>query len=91
MSTGAKIIEGLEEAIAGDFARVTIEGQTWARVKDIHADQQEIMRINNSLRETLLAIKDICAGDRAPNWVEDGYRVTVTRGQIMDLVDAAVR
>jgi hypothetical protein len=56
-----------------------------------NADQQEIMRINNSLRETLLAIKAICAGDRAPNWIEDGYRVTVTRGRIMDLVDGVVR
>jgi|HubBroStandDraft_5_1064220.scaffolds.fasta_scaffold192517_3 hypothetical protein len=30
--SGAKIIEGLKQAIAGDFARVTIEGQTWVRV-----------------------------------------------------------
>lgn len=29
---GTKIIEGLKEALAGNFSRVTIEGQTWERV-----------------------------------------------------------
>ena len=33
MSKGHKIVEGLKEAIAGDFARVTIEGQVWARLE----------------------------------------------------------
>ena len=56
---GAKIIKGLKEAIAGDLARVTIEGETWAKVKDIHADQQEIMRINNALRDNI----NKCADD----------------------------
>jgi hypothetical protein len=28
---GAKIIEGLKHAIAGNFVRVTIDGQTWIR------------------------------------------------------------
>lgn len=54
---GPKIIEGLKQAVAGDLARVTIEGETWARVKDIHADQHEIMRINNELRLALLATR----------------------------------
>lgn len=57
MSIGPKIIEGLKQAIAGDFARVTIEGQTWVRADDLLADQQEIMRINNELREALLTIR----------------------------------
>lgn len=48
--SGAKIIAGLKEAIAGDLARVTIDGQTWVRADDLLADQQEIMRINNMLR-----------------------------------------
>jgi len=87
---GAKIIQGLQEAIAGDLARVTINGETWAKVKDIHADQQEIMRINNSLRETLLSIKALCAGDKVPNWKDD-WATTATRGLIMDLVDGVVR
>lgn len=48
---GSKIIEGLKDAVAGNLSRVTIGGETWAKVNDIHADQQEIMRINNSLRD----------------------------------------
>lgn len=54
------------------------------------ADNQEIMGINNSLRETLLAIKALCAGDRTPNWKDD-WATTQTRGRIMDLVDNVVR
>jgi hypothetical protein len=30
--SGAKIIKGLKQALAGDFTRVTIKGQTWVRV-----------------------------------------------------------
>ena len=29
---GARIIESLKQAAAGDFARVTIDGQTWVRL-----------------------------------------------------------
>lgn len=29
--SGAKIIEGLKDAISGNFGRVTIEGQVWER------------------------------------------------------------
>lgn len=70
---GVMIIESLKEAAAGDFARVTIEGETWAKVKDIHADQQEIMRINNDLRQALLDVStmlhdsDVLIGDRITN------------------------
>src|SRR5262245_11587607 len=32
--SGQKIIDGLKEAIAGDIARVTIEGQVWVREGD---------------------------------------------------------
>lgn len=31
---GRKIIEGLKEAVAGDFASVTIDGQRWVRDDD---------------------------------------------------------
>lgn len=55
-----------------------------------NADQQEIMRINNALRDTLLAIKALCAGDKVPNWKDD-WTTTATRGRIMDLVDGVVR
>lgn len=63
MSTAAKLIASIEEAIAGDFARVTIDGETWARVKDIHSDQQEIMRINNELRLLLLECRKHVSAD----------------------------
>lgn len=35
MSGGSKIIEGLRDAVAGNFTSVTIEGQQWAR-QDCH-------------------------------------------------------
>lgn len=55
----ARIIEGLQQAMEGDIPRITIQGQTWARVTDIHADQQEIMRINNELLSALQAVLEI--------------------------------
>jgi hypothetical protein len=32
MSAGAKIIDGLKDAVAGNFSSVTINGQRWVRV-----------------------------------------------------------
>lgn len=54
---GQRITKSLKDAIAGDFSRVTIDGQTWVRATDLHKDQQEIMRINNELREIALAAR----------------------------------
>jgi hypothetical protein len=31
--SGQKIVEGLKDAVAGNFSRVTIEGQTWQRIE----------------------------------------------------------
>jgi len=87
---GQKLINALKEAAAGDLARVTIDGETWARVKDIHADQQQIMEINNTLRDSLLAIKRLVVGDKIPHWKDD-WATTMTRGQIADIVDAVVK
>ncbi len=33
--SGAKIIEGLEQAVAGNFSRAIVEGQNWERVDGI--------------------------------------------------------
>jgi hypothetical protein len=88
--SGAKIIDALKDAAAGNLARVTVEGETWAKVKDIHADQQEIMRINNELRAALLNIKGMVVGEKSPNWTDD-WATTGTRGRIADLVDSVVR
>jgi hypothetical protein len=54
---GPRIIAAIKEAMAGDLARVTIDGQTWVRADDLLADQQELMRINNELRAALLEIR----------------------------------
>lgn len=53
-------------------------------------DVDELLADNKSLRQTLLAIKALCAGDKAPNWKDD-WATTATRGRIMDLVDGVVR
>ena len=67
MVGGQKIIEGLKQALAGDLARVTINGQTWVRVTDLNNDVQEIMRINNVLRDLVLAALKTCSDD---NWIK---------------------
>lgn len=67
--SGQKIIDGLKEAIAGDLSRVTIDGQVWVRATELHADQQEIMRINNELLALLREAMD----SRAPDYVEAAY------------------
>lgn len=59
--SGAKIIEGLKQAAAGDLSRVRIDGQTWVRADALHADQQEIMRINNAIRSALLQARQYVA------------------------------
>lgn len=56
--SGQKIIDGLKDAAAGNFGRVTIGGQTWVRADELHKDQQEIMRINNKLRKLVLEARE---------------------------------
>lgn len=46
---GARIIESLKEAVAGDFAAVTIAGQRWVRVTT--TDDELIAAISKTLRE----------------------------------------
>lgn len=63
--SGHKIIEGLKEAVAGNFSRVTIEGQTWVRQDNPpeHAALQRLAAIlasdarhtkDDSMRVTLI-------------------------------------
>ncbi len=61
--SGKKIIDGLKDALAGNFARVTIEGQHWVREDAIRSDLQIIMNINNELREIALAARDHVPSD----------------------------
>ena len=51
---GSKIIEGLRVALAGDIARVTIEGQTWVR----RNDWDELMEDRRRLHRVLAAVGD---------------------------------
>lgn len=37
MGSGSKIIDGLKDAVSGNIARVTIDGQTWVRGPQAHA------------------------------------------------------
>lgn len=76
--TGARIIEGLKEAIAGDLSSVMIEGQAWVRATELRQDQQEIMRINNHLREVLIEIANRASNmsDKdAADWMPSIYKL----------------
>lgn len=48
--TGAKIVQGLRDAIKGNLSRVTIEGQTWQRVE----------KFDDATKKHLRAIHAIC-------------------------------
>jgi len=66
--SGAKIIDGLKDAIDGNISRITIEGQTWLRATDLASDLQEIMRINNEMLDLLIeALNTPTCG--WPDWV----------------------
>lgn len=75
--SGQKIVEGLKEAIADDFSRVTIDGQTWLRATELASDLQEIMRINNALRGLLNeAVDSLREGYKGPDglgWSEHDW------------------
>ncbi len=47
--SGAQIIEGLEQAAAGDFASVMVAGQRWVRVTK--TDHDLVTAISKTLRE----------------------------------------
>jgi hypothetical protein len=50
--SGAKIIEGLKEAIAGNLARVTIDGQVWAKVPVSDFDESD--------KKTFIVMRALC-------------------------------
>lgn len=47
---GHKIIEGLKEALAGNLARVTIDGVTWVRKEELRRKDAEIERLRATLK-----------------------------------------
>lgn len=54
--SGAKIIEGLKDAVAGNFSRVTIEGQVWVR-----RGYEEWQPINTAPRDQFILL--FCSED----------------------------
>lgn len=59
--SGQKIIDGLKDALAGNFARVTIEGQTWVRIEH----WQDTVKALSAARGYLLNAKiDLESGAR---------------------------
>jgi len=55
MRLGQELIESLKEAMAGDFARVTIDGVTWARTDRLTA-VKEIERLKKEGLEDYRAL-----------------------------------
>lgn len=80
-----KIIEWIKQAIAGDISRVTIDGQVWVRATDLQLDQQEIMRINNQLRDVLIAVDALWSKD-----AED-FKEEMAMGSPVGIVWAQIR
>ena len=85
--SGAKILEGLEDAIAGGLSRVSIDGQVWARATDLYADQQEIMRINNALRVLILEARPFVSDAGSDEDPEAQRRAL----DLIERIDAAVK
>jgi hypothetical protein len=43
--SGAKIIKALEEAARGDFARVTVAGETWVKLSSVRTMEDCVRQI----------------------------------------------
>lgn len=87
MNNGQRIIDSLKEAIAGDLARVTIDGQTWVKATDLARDQQEIMRINNELRSIVLEARPFVSDTQDDEDPEASARAV----ELLKRIDATVR
>ncbi|MGB5905764.1 MAG: hypothetical protein WBH00_23235 [Xanthobacteraceae bacterium] len=63
MSGGAKIMKGLRDALRGNFASVTIEGQTWVRkdcllsaAPDLLAALKGLVQVNETHNEAIAKV-----------------------------------
>lgn len=83
--SGHKIIEGLQQAVDGDFGRVTIGGQIWLRADKLAADLQEIMRINNAMRATLVQVRTVCDDNAAATCNQD-MALKFVRSVVVDAI-----
>jgi hypothetical protein len=61
---GHKIIQGLEEAAAGNFARVTIEGQAWVKETPLLRAAPKMLAALQALLELPAAKKELEILDR---------------------------
>lgn len=60
MSTvGARLIEAAKEAVAGNFSRITVDGETWVRANDKWPEWQPIESAPRDKTDVLLS---------APGW-----------------------
>jgi hypothetical protein len=67
--SGAKIIEGLKDAVAGNFASVTIDGETWVR-----KSQWQSIESAPKNGESILAYDPIAEAPTIIRWDnEDGW------------------
>jgi len=44
MSAGKKLIQSLQEAVDGNFARITHNGQTWVRIEEVRDAEERVRR-----------------------------------------------
>jgi hypothetical protein len=57
MSTvGRKIIDALQEAVTGNFARVTVGGCTWVRKEKVDSLRSEVERLCAAIKGAEIAI-----------------------------------
>jgi len=59
MRLGQKLIESLKEAIAGDFARVTIDGVTWVRSGELERLREQLRLANIDACNASVRIEDL--------------------------------
>lgn len=74
MGAGQKIIDGLKDAVAGNFARVTIDGQTWERkeswqpIKTAPKDSRAVLIWSEMWEDTYGMVIAHWGGDR-DGWI----------------------
>jgi hypothetical protein len=74
--SGQKIVEGLKDAIAGNFSRVTVEGQVWTRGAPQEERAQALLQDANELIRSFSSICD--REGQATNWRDLRDRVRRT-------------
>lgn len=53
MSVGPKIIAGLQDAVARNFARVTVDGVSWVRQEQLGAEREEAILVQSKLADEI--------------------------------------